>query len=280
MVEFKKEVKHGLFRKVAMGTWKNAKDPSVYGELEIDFTETLQHLEKVKKEFPNRPKITPTHLVATALAHSLSHRPEINGMIRGSKIWLRKNVSLFFQVNIHNQEKNSSELSGAVLHKAESMDLEQIASQLADQANQIRLGKDKHFKKNLNLIRWLPWWSVRYFLDITSFLIYGLNLNLEWLGIPKDPFGSAMITSVGSLGIDKAWAPLCPYTRVPLILTVGKIAPKPVVIGDKIVIRQMASIGVTFDHRFMDGHHAAVMANDFKKCFQESEKYLFQTQGK
>jgi pyruvate dehydrogenase E2 component (dihydrolipoamide acetyltransferase) len=93
-------------------------------------------------------------------------------------------------------------------------------------------------------------------------------------GFPKDPFGSVMITNVGSLGIDVAWAPLCPYTRVPLLLTVGAISEKPWVVDGKVEVRPIMPIAVTFDHRLIDGIHAAQMAKTFKELFADPEKLL------
>lgn len=199
-------------------------------------------------------------------------------MIRGSRIYLRKNVSIFYQVNIPGEGTDKikkATLSGAILHEVESMSTAEIAKALRDKAGQIRAGKDKELAKNLNAFKYLPWWAAKYYLNLASFLIYGLNWDLSFLGIPKDPFGSLMITNVGSLGIDLALAPLCPYTRVPILLTLGSLQYKPWVVDGKVEVRPILPIGVTFDHRLIDGIHASQMAQDFKKCFAEPETYLF-----
>jgi pyruvate dehydrogenase E2 component (dihydrolipoamide acetyltransferase) len=112
---------------------------------------------------------------------------------------------------------------------------------------------------------------MRYVLNLTSFMNYDLNLPLQLLGMPKDPFGSVMITNVGSMGVDTAWAPLVPYTKVPLLLTVGEVKERPWVVDGKLEVRQVMRIGCTFDHRFMDGSHAAAMAKLFKKYFEQPE---------
>lgn len=264
------------FRKVAMGTWRTAKDPSVYGIMEVDMQKTLELLPEFCQK--NDIKITPAHLVGRAAALCMKKRPEINGMIRGSRIYLRKNVSIFYQVNIPGEGTDKikkATLSGAILHEVESMSTAEIAKALRDKAGQIRAGKDKELAKNLNAFKYLPWWAAKYYLNLASFLIYGLNWDLSFLGIPKDPFGSLMITNVGSLGIDLALAPLCPYTRVPILLTLGSLQYKPWVVDGKVEVRPILPIGVTFDHRLIDGIHASQMAQDFKKCFAEPETYLF-----
>jgi pyruvate/2-oxoglutarate dehydrogenase complex dihydrolipoamide acyltransferase (E2) component len=262
-------------RKVAMGTWRTVSDPSVYGLIEIDMTEVRALLPDYEKK--HQVKVTPSHLVGKAIAHCMKLRPEINGMIRGSKIYLREDVTLFYQVNIPGEGKDAvkkATLSGTTIEKAESLPLHQIASDLKEKASRARKGEDRELARNLEVFNYLPWWLSRFYLNIGSWLIYGLNLDMRKFGLPKDPFGSVMITNIGSLGIDLAWAPLCPYTRVPLLLTVGAVTEKPVIVDGEVVVRPILPVACTFDHRLIDGVHAAQMARDFKKCFREPEIYL------
>lgn len=265
---------------MAMGTWKTVSDPSVYGLIEIDMGPTLAALDDYQKK--HDVKVTPSHLVGKAIAHCMKLRPEINGMIRGSKIYLRDHVTLFYQVNIPGEGRDTikkATLSGTTIEKAEGLRVYEIAKALGEKVTNAKNGKDKEFARNINAFNYLPWWMARPYLTIGSFLMYGLNLDMRWLGLPKDPFGSVMITNIGSLGIDLAWAPLCPYTRVPLLLTVGAITKKVMVVeeesGDRVEVRPILPIAVTFDHRLIDGVHAAQMARDFKKCFREPKEYLF-----
>lgn len=104
--------------------------------------------------------------------------------------------------------------------------------------------------------------------------MYGLNLNMTWAGLPRDPFGSVMITNIGSLGVDKAWAPLVPYSRVPLLIAVGKVSDQVVAENGVPVVRPLLPLCVTFDHRFIDGAQAAVIASEIKECFRNPQDYL------
>lgn len=266
-----------MFRKIAMGTWKNAGDPSVYGILEIDMSKTLALLPDYEKK--HNVKITPSHLAGKAVSFIMQNRPEINGMIRGNRIYYRKHVAIFYQINVPGSGTDKikgASLSGTSLQKVEKMSLAQIAQALAKKAGDIREGRDLELKKSIDMFKFIPWSLSGLVLDLMSFLTYGLNLNLQSLGIPKDPFGSLMITNVGGMGIDLALAPLVPYSRVPLLLALGSVKDKPWIDenGD-IVKRKILPIGVTFDHRMIDGIHASQLAADFKKCFAEPEKYLF-----
>ena len=265
-----------VFRKIAMGTWKTAKDPSVYAILDIDVTKAIPLMKEYSKK--HNIKITPSHLVGRAVARCMQIRPEINGMIRGSRIYLRDSVTLFYQVNIPGKGDDKikkATLSGLTIENAETKSVLDISKEISDKAEKVVSYKDKDITKNLNTFKLLPWWFAGIYLNIASWLLYGLNLNLSWLGLPRDPFGSVMISNLGTFGVDMALIPLCPYTRVPLLLSVGKTSEKPVVIDGKVVVRTIMPLGVTFDHRLVDGIHASHMGKIFKESFEDPEKYLF-----
>jgi len=270
----------GLFRKIACGSWRTAGDPSVYALLEIEMSKALEFAEAYSRQHDVR--ITPTHLVAKAITRCLQVRPELNGMLRHGKVYLRRNVSVFFQVNVPGKAVNGNRddwvakaiLSGTTVHETERKSLAEIARAYRDQAAEVRRGREYSFSACFRIASFLPWRLVHSFLNLGSWLIYGLNLDLGFLGLPKDPFGSVMITNVGGMGIDVAWAPLVPYSRVPLLLALGTIRDKAVVENGEVKVRPVLSIGVTFDHRLIDGVHAAQMSDEFKKCFAEPETYL------
>jgi len=269
-----------LFRKVACGTWRTAGDPSVYALLEIDVAKALEFSAAYSQT--RGVRITPSHLVAKAITHCLVVRPELNGMLRGGKVHLRQHVSVFFQVNVPGPAANGSPddriakatLSGTTVHATDTLSLADIAQAFYRQAAEVKRRRDPAFGPSLRIVSAIPWAWVRTFLKLAGWLIYGLNLNLGFLGLPRDPFGSVMISNVGGMGIDVAWAPLVPYSRVPLLLTLGAITDKAVVENGEVKVRPILPIGVTFDHRLIDGVHAAQMSAEFKKCFAEPAKYF------
>ena len=70
-----------------------------------------------------------------------------------------------------------------------------------------------------------------------------------------DQFGSAMVTSIGSIdaGLGMALAPIVPFSHVPIIVLVNNLQRRPVAVEDRVEIRPMLTLGCTFDHRFIDG---------------------------
>ena len=82
----------------------------------------------------------------------------------------------------------------------------------------------------------MPYFLLRPFLRLLSFLCYTLNLDLRGLGIASDPFGSLMITNIGSLGLDTAYAPLVPFSRVPILFAIGEAKDQVLVENGQVIV--------------------------------------------
>ena len=129
----------------------------------------------------------------------------------------------------------------------------------------VRAREDPALEKTRSSFKAIPFFLLNVFLKTLSFFVSTLNLDLSGLGIPKDPFGSIMITNIGTLGLDLAYVPLVPYSRVPILLAVGAIKQKAVVDDGKVVPGFTCMVNATFDHRVIDGFHAAVMSKELRK---------------
>ena len=88
------------------------------------------------------------------------------------------------------------------------------------------------------------------------------------------PLERVMITNVGSLGLEEAYVPLVPYSRVPLLLALGKVQDEAIVVDKKVEIVSMMRIFATFDHRILDGAHAAKMSSLVKKYIENPYEYF------
>ena len=119
----------------------------------------------------------------------------------------------------------------------------------------------------------MPWRLVPWIVKFINWIQIDWNINLSIFGIPKDPFGSIMVTSIGTLGMEMVFVPLTHIGRTPAQIAVGKIYKKPVVIDDQIAIRSRLNLCCTFDHRFMDGILASRMAAYITDTFENVLKY-------
>ncbi|MBW2237627.1 MAG: 2-oxo acid dehydrogenase subunit E2 [Deltaproteobacteria bacterium] len=87
------------------------------------------------------------------------------------------------------------------------------------------------------------------------------------LGIDEVTDGTFTITNVGMFGMD-GFTPIInpPETG---ILGVGRVVEKPAVVNGEVVIRQMMTLSLTFDHRVVDGAPAMTFLKDLARYLQE-----------
>jgi pyruvate dehydrogenase E2 component (dihydrolipoamide acetyltransferase) len=86
--------------------------------------------------------------------------------------------------------------------------------------------------------------------------------------LPDDLTGGTFtITNLGMYEID-AFTPIINLPEV-AILGVGRIAPKPVARGENVVVRQMWTLSLVFDHRLVDGAPAARFLQYIKQLIEE-----------
>ena len=245
------------FRKSALGTWNTPYDPTVYGVLSIKMDEALRYIDAFREHTGKH--LTVSHMVAKAIGAVLEEVPDANALLRFNQIYLRDSIGVFFQVVMKDPKTGEIDLSGTTIQKPNEKTLEQIVDEFAKKVSSVRGGTDEALNKSRDLMSRIPPWAMSPVLRLTSFLNYTLNLDLSWAGMPKDLFGSVMITNVGSLGLPYALVPLVPYSRVPLLLALGSIEERAVVEDGQLVARKVMDVGATFDHRILDGGHAAKM---------------------
>ncbi len=255
-LERKKNV--SSFRKIAIGTWRTAYDPSVYGTIDIRMDEALRYMAQFRERTGQR--LTVTHLIARAVGELLKETPDANALLRGNKIYLRKQVGVFFQVVMTDEGTGKVDLSGLTLYDVEKKTLVEIVKEFEEKVEKVRTRKDPALEKTRKNMLGMPQFLIHWVLRLIAYLTYDLNLDLSWAGLPRDPFGSIMVTNIGSLGLDVAYVPLVPYSRVPILLALGAVKEVPVVDDGKIVPGKIMKVNATFDHRFIDGFHASVMS--------------------
>lgn len=260
------------FRKIALGTWRDAYDPSVYGTIEVVADAALDYIERYRVATGRR--LTISHLMAKASAAALARMPDANAILRFNRPYRRKSIGVFFQVAMADDGDDKIDLSGATLYDVDQKDLATLVDEFEEKVHKVRTRADPALEKTRNAFRPIPFLLMNMLLRVITTLSHTFNLDLRWAGIPNDPFGSMMITNIGSLGLETAYVPLVPYARVPLLLALGEVTKRAVVEEDAVVVRQVLRIHATFDHRVLDGYHAAVMSKVIRAHLTEPDKHF------
>ena len=252
------------FRKLAIGSWKTAYDPTVYGTMTLRMEKALAYIEAFRQKTGIR--LTVTHLLAKAMAEALRRCPDANAILRFNRIYLRKRITI--STLVVQTDGGKVDLTSAKIDDAEQKSLRQIAAEMEAAVQKVRQRKDEMLEKGKGTIHKMPYAFLNFFTWLISFFMYTLNWDMTWAGMPRDAFGSAIITNVGSLGLDTAYVPLVPYTRVPIFIAPGAIKDAPVVENGKVVPGKLMNVNASFDHRFIDGFHASILANTFREMLE------------
>ncbi len=262
------------FRLIAIGTWRTTYDPSVYGAMKLPMDETLRYMAEFREKTGRR--ITVTHMMAKAVAGVLEKMPDANAVLRYNRIYLRSDIAVFFQVALKDDETGEIDLSGATIHHANTKPLLEIVDEFKQTVDKVRSKKDKQLEGTRSMFKRIPPFLLNWVLDAVGFLAFTLNLDPKYTGLPKDPFGSVMVTNVGSLGLEEAYVPLVPYSKVPLLLATCAVQKEAAVDPetDEIKVVRTMKVCATFDHRIMDGSHAAVMSKVLKAWFTDPYKHF------
>lgn len=254
------------WRKVAIGGWARPGDPTVYAFLDVDAGPALEYIQRCGEVSGER--VTLSHFTGRVIAEAFARHPEINCIVRWGRLYAREDVSIFFQVAT---DQRGEDLSGIVIREADKKSVSEIAREMNQKVQGVRTNNDASYARLKFLFGSLPGWAVRLVVNWSSFLLYGLNLWSPLLGTPKNSFGSVMITNIGSLGMTRGLAPLVPYSHVPMLFALGAVEDVPAVRGGKIDIVSQITIGVTFDHRLIDGVVGAKLARVVREAFASPE---------
>jgi pyruvate/2-oxoglutarate dehydrogenase complex dihydrolipoamide acyltransferase (E2) component len=250
------------WRKIASAIWGRPNDPQIYGDLEIDATPLLTFIDEVRRA--TGVHVTVTHAVGKAIARGLAAHPHL---IAGGRDG--ESVDIFFVVSAAEGE----EVTGVKLRDVARKPLVEIARELRARAERVRTGGDSELGMSKRALAVTPVWVLRPVLRFASWLSSERDFDLRRLGMPRRPFGNAMVSSVAMFGVQKAYGPLATLYRVPILALVSEIAVKPVVVEGEIVARPVLTMTATMDHRYLDGAHAAKLARTVRAYLDDPTRF-------
>ena len=252
------------FRRMAASMWSNPTDPSIYGSMDVDVTTTLAFIADFRRR--TGLQLTLTHVVARAVAQAFARHRELNAKVRfWGRLEQRQTVDLFVSVSTD----DGKDLSGVRMEATEDLGLEDMVHAIKGRARAIRSGADGSYQRSRDFFRAIPWWLARPALWLTDVLTNELHVHLPSQGMPRDPFGTAVITNVGSFGIDTAFAPFLPLARCPMLLLMTEVKDRATVVDGALVVRPILRLCGTFDHRIIDGFHAGLLAKDIRRLVED-----------
>jgi pyruvate dehydrogenase E2 component (dihydrolipoamide acetyltransferase) len=253
------------WRRVATAIWHGPYDPQIYGDIEIDAEALLAFVERERAR--TSAHVTVTHVVGKAVAQGLALNPDLNTYLSRGRFVPHESIDIFFVVAVD----DGKDISGVKVRHADRKSVVEIAEELTQRAARIRTGEDTDFGKSKRLLDSTPIPLLRLGLGLADRLTGDFKLDLKRYGLPREAFGSAMVTSVAMFGVQRAFGPLSPYFRIPLLALVGEVTPQAVVADGEIVARPILNISATMDHRYLDGSQAARLAKAVRTYLEAPE---------
>lgn len=239
------------WRKIALASWTTPVDPQIFGDIEVDAGALVDYLRAERERTGIR--VTVTHLVGKALAHALAANPDVNVRLRRGRFVPRERVDVFFVVAV----SDGKELSGAKVVDADRKSVTEVAEELERRVERLRAGEEEaELGSSKRVLGSTPTWLLRRGLRFATWLVADRGVSLRRFGLPDDAFGSAIVSSVSTFGAERAYGPLNPWYRVPVLVLVSEVRDRAVVVDGQVVARPMLTLSATLDHRYLDGAHA------------------------
>ena len=261
------------FRQMATVAWDFPRDPSIYGFLDFAADPLEKRIAALRAD---GVRVTVTHMVARALALVLERHPSLNVMLRRRRLYQRKRVDVFLQVAMPDPGGlGKTDLSGVKILECDKKKVAEIAREVDAKIELVRKREDPELQASKNKIAMIPRMFLKGILRFVAWCQREPNFRMKWAGMPKDPFGSIMVSSLGMMGVETAFAPLFPLGGPPMIILVGAIKALPVCLDDgTIVARRTLRLCGTFDHRVVDGFHLAQLSKELKSLIENEVDLL------
>ena len=248
-------------RRISIASYKPPHEGVIHGAMTLDCSNVVAYLNDLREA--TGQKVTITAFMGAIVGRALRAEPTLNGRIHLGRYIPYERVNVAFLVQVNDGEN----LAQVLVEDIDTLSPLEVFNALHAKASTVRSGGDKNFEKSINLTKKMPTPLLRRVLSFGGFMTTGMGR--PFAGQPAFPFGSAVITSVGMLGVDEAFVPPTPFLRVPLYVGIGKIQDMVFAEGGEPVVRPGMTLTATLDHRFVDGFQAATLSAEVRKYFAE-----------
>ena len=256
-----------LRQKLAIASWSAPREGNLYGTIRVDATAILDWIARTREA--TGVEVTITHVVGAAVARALIVEPSLNGTIRFGRIVPFDKVNISFLVAM----ADGSDLANVRIDELDQRHPVDVAKELRVRTQLARSGRDNGWEKSKRIIDALPGPLLRRVVGLAGWLSGSLGVEMKPLGIERHAFGSAVITNVGMFGIEEAHIPPVPFARVPLWVLIGALRDVPAVVDGHITAIREFIVGVTADHRFIDGFQAGRLISTFNEILADPSSF-------
>lgn len=254
--------------RIAAATWRAPSAGSLYGRLELDASNALPYLAAVQAG--TGAKVTMTALVGKGVGLALAAAPDLNARVVLGRRRQLSTVDVSFVV----ATRGGGDLSSVRIHSVDETPLADIGRLLSERAAPVRDGDDADLGRSSGIMAHLPFPLTRPALWVAGFVQSGLGVAIPPLGLKADGFGGAMVSSVAGFGVEQGFGALVPFTRTGAFVLVGQVRDRAVVRDGEVVVRPTVDLGITLDHRLVDGAQLEPAVRILSQVVEDPEAVL------
>jgi len=225
--------------------------------IEVDVSGSIDKINQKKEAGRN---ISFTSWLIKVVGTSIKHHERVAAFLKG-----KRRVIIFPDINISmvvEKELNGHKIPIPLLiEKVNERSIASIYHQITEAKDHKVTDKDIVLHGRLsrmeNFYYYLPAFVRR--------LVWRFLLSHPHLAYSK--MGNVAFTAVGMIGMADGW--FIPISVHPICFGIGRIIKKPIVVHDKIEIREMLKVTILFDHDVVDGGEMARFVNDFSEHLEQ-----------
>jgi len=241
-------------KKFFMSTWEHPFDSQIYCSSKVDLTKLKQFLSDYNKK--NNTNIGPTVFLIKLVSILFIKFSKLNGNILFGVFVKKKRIDVSVMVGTENG-KNYEIIT---IKDGNKLNLSEIKDKINKKVHNINHGIDVNIGRKKFFMNLLPTYLLTPFLRIINYLS-ACGVNLNWIGIPKYNFGTAMIVNYGKLGLEDTFMPIFPFSFAPFCIGISKIKKN-----------NKVKIFYTIDHRYLDGSIASKLLQDINNTIDNPER--------
>ena len=234
---------------------KDRQDADVYINKKIDVTELVKYMKNKKI---NEPDTTYFHALSMACAKTIFNRPYLNRYIINHNCYERDNVSLSFVAKVDYSDEAKEFLSVIKIEPTDNINT--LRDKIKEKVNKVRNNSQNATDNTVDILDKLPKpilgivVPIVKWMDRHDFLPKNFNDNLIYNS-------TAILSNLGSIKCGAIYHNITNFGSNSILITFGDIHKEPMVINDKIEIRDVIDIGATLDERIADGVYMAKAIN-------------------
>lgn len=245
----------------------NRQDSDVYINRKLDVTNLVNYMKEKKKE---NSDLTYFHAFSIAIAKVIYNRPKLNRYIINHKCFERDDVILTFTAKVDFSDNAKEVMS--LIKVDEKDNIYTMSNKIKEKVNAFRNQKIQNTSDDsLDALDKLPGWALKYFvapiakfMDRHDLLPNSLNNDLIYNS-------TAILSNLGSIKCGAIYHHLTNFGTNGILITIGDIHKEPVVINDKIEIRDIVEFGINLDERIADGVYFSKAVNLLDYIFKHPE---------